>query len=134
MSFPALPDDPAIVARMKRRRRVLNIVGALVILGVLVAAWATWAKISRNNGPAHVATKTVTIVSAQQETDGVHVRTRLDAPSPSGTSHELTAVIPLDVWRQTKVLWACYPPSDPGRGILRTPLDPACPDFVNDNN
>lgn len=105
--------------------------GALVLLLVVVAAVRTWEDVAGRRSTAHVATKTVTVISAERHADGMHVRARLDAPSPAGTSHELEGVVPTSTWDLTHVLWACYPPSDPDKGELRTPLDPDCTNFVD---
>lgn len=131
MSFPALTADPATERRIRRRRLVRNIVAALVIALVVFGVMRTWHAVTASGQNAHVATKTVTLIAAEPRDDGVHVRARLDAPSVDATSHELEAVIPTATWNLTHALWACYPPNDPARGSLRTPLDPGCVYFVD---
>lgn len=126
MAFPPLSGDPEIERRRRRRRLIRAVVGALVLLLVVVAAVRTWDDMAGKRSTAHVATKTVTVTSAERHDDGMHVRARLDAPSPSGKSHELEGVVPSSTWDLTQVVWACYPPADPDKGELRTPLDPDC--------
>ena len=99
----------------------------LVVFGVM----RTWHAVTASGQNPHVATKTVTLIAAEPRDDGVHVRARLDAPSVDATSHELEAVIPTATWNLTHALWACYPPNDPARGSLRTPIDPGCVYFVD---
>mgnify|MGYP000406768480 FL=1 len=131
MSFPALAADSATEHRLRRRRLVRNIVAALVIALVVFGVMRTWHAVTASGQNPHVATKTVTLIAAEPRDDGVHVRARLDAPSVDATSHELEAVIPTATWNLTHALWACYPPNDPARGSLRTPLDPGCVYFVD---
>jgi len=131
MSFPALAADSATEHRLRRRRLVRNIVAALVIALVVFGVMRTWHAVTASGQNPHVATKTVTLIAAEPLDDGVHVRARLDAPSVDATSHELEAVIPTATWNLTHALWACYPPNDPARGSLRTPLDPGCVYFVD---
>lgn len=131
MSFPALAADSATEHRLRRRRLVRNIVAALVIALVVFGVMRTWHAVTASGQNPHVATKTVTLIAAEPRDDGVHVRARLDAPSVDATSHELEAVIPTATWNLTHALWACYPPNDPARGSLRTPLDPGCVHFVD---
>lgn len=131
MSFSALAADSATEHRLRRRRLVRNIVAALVIALVVFGVMRTWHAVTASGQNPHVATKTVTLIAAEPRDDGVHVRARLDAPSVDATSHELEAVIPTATWNLTHALWACYPPNDPARGSLRTPLDPGCVYFVD---
>lgn len=131
MSFPALTRDPAIERHIRRRRLVRNIIAALVIALVVVGVMRTWGAVRSQTSSPHVATKTVTLVSAEPQGDEVHVRARLDAPSVDATSHEIDALVPASTWKITHVLWACYPPNDPARGTLRTPLDPDCTHVVS---
>lgn len=130
MAFPPLSGDPLIERRLRRRRLIRNLVIAFVLALVVVAAMKTWSSVTGRKGTAHVATKPVTVTSAETQGDEVHIRARLDAPSPAGTSHELEGVVPATTWNLTKVLWACYPPAAPDKGELRTPLDPDCADFI----
>ena len=131
MSFSALAADSATEHRLRRRRLVRNIVAALVMALVVFGVMRTWHAVTASGQNPHVATKTVTLIAAEPRDDGVHVRARLDAPSVDATSHELEAVIPTATWNLTHALWACYPPNDPARGSLRTPLDPGCVYFVD---
>ncbi|AIF41434.1 hypothetical protein HX89_11340 [Dermacoccus nishinomiyaensis] len=131
MSFSALAADSATEHRLRRRRLVRNIVAALVMALVVFGVMRTWHAVTAPGQNPHVATKTVTLIAAEPRDDGVHVRARLDAPSVDATSHELEAVIPTATWNLTHALWACYPPNDPARGSLRTPLDPGCVYFVD---
>ena len=131
MSLPAIAADSALEHRLRRRRLVRNIVAALVIALVVFGVMRTWHAVTASGQNPHVATKTVTLIAAEPRDDGVHVRARLDAPSVDATSHELEAVIPTATWNLTHALWACYPPNDPARGSLRTPLDPGCVYFVD---
>ena len=131
MSFSALAADSATEHRLRRRRLVRNIVAALVIALVVFGVMRTWHAVTASGQNPHVATKTVALIAAEPRDDGVHVRARLDAPSVDATSHELEAVIPTATWNLTHALWACYPPNDPARGSLRTPLDPGCVYFVD---
>ena len=130
MAFPRLDRDPDIEGRIRSRRRIRNVLIGAVLAVTVIAGVQTWRNVTHEKSTAHVATKTVTVISAERKGDDVHVRARLDAPSPAGTSHELEGVVPASTWNLTKVLWACYPPSDPDRGELRTPLDPDCTNFV----
>lgn len=131
MSFSALAADSATEHRLRRRRLVRNIVAALIMALVVFGVMRTWHAVTASGQNPHVATKTVTLIAAEPRDDGVHVRARLDAPSVDATSHELEAVIPTATWNLTHALWACYPPNDPARGSLRTPLDPGCVYFVD---
>lgn len=130
MVFTPLERDPLIERRIKRRRNIRTAAFALIALIILfLIAESKW-HTSGNHGIPNVATKPVTVVSTHDQSDGVHVVARLDAASPGGTSHELSAVIPASQWQATHVLWACYPPADPAKGTLRTPFDSDCANFV----
>lgn len=134
MTFRRPEPDPAVEHRRRPRARVRRALLAAVAALAVVGALLVWDVVAGRRTTAHVATKTVRVVSAERQGDEVHVRARLDAPSPSGTSHELDGVVPASTWALTKVLWACYPPSDPGKGELRTPLDPDCVNFIRKND
>lgn len=124
---------PVTVGRSRRPAMLRNIlIGLLVLWLVLQGTRYVVGKTMGTDSHDHLASSTVTVVSADRESDGIHVRARLDAPSPDGTSHELKGVIPEQTWAVTHTLWACYPPDKPGNGFLRTPLDPACSDMVSD--
>lgn len=110
------------------RRSILAVVAAVVIFAVVHSLQK-----HSNSGDAHVATKLVTVTKSQSASDGVHVTGRLDAPSPNGTSHEIVGVIPTAQWNLSHVVWACYPPGDPDKGVLRSPLDPDCSTYVGNN-
>lgn len=108
------------------RKRLLRVLLIALLALAIVAGIHTWQSTQETHGSAHAAMKLVDVVSAEEKPDGVHITARLDAPSPQATSHRITGVIPTATWRQTHVLWACYPPADPAKAVLRTPLDPAC--------
>lgn len=133
MAFTPLHPDPDVEKRLRRRQNIRSALLALVAVAVIVAGFQTWRSVRHQGESAHVATKLVTITSAEAEQDGVHITARLDAAAPDGTSHELHGIVPTATWNLTKTLWACYPPSDPNKGELRTPLDATCPTFVEKN-
>ena len=123
MSQPTTPPQRPSHTYLPLLRHVLLL--AMVALAVLMGVQY----LSAQQQPEHssgLASAPVSVVSAVKEADGIHVRAHVDAPSPDGTTHELTGVIPEQTWALSQSVWACYPPKDPRQGFLRSPLDPTC--------